>query len=236
MLCLAPRGHNGMANIVSALVLAYIAGFVVAAPMGPVNMYALRRGIVGRWPHTLACGLGSSLADLIYFGLALHGGGLLIQELQSPRMQALMAAGGAALLLPISLYFLHKARVGEPVRVADPSDPAYTAPPTRLGRDFAMGLVFTLMNPAGVVYWLGVASNWLPAGTRAFDDAQTAIWWGLAAAAAGLASWFAILSGAVRFVPNRIGPRFFRVVNAVCGAVLLAFGVACVVFILQHPA
>jgi threonine/homoserine/homoserine lactone efflux protein len=212
-------------------VLAFVLGFAVAAPMGPVNMYAIRRGIVGHWPHTLACGLGSAAADLLYFGLALLGGQLVIAQLQSPLVQVVMAAAAAGILLPVGIMYLMKAKRAEYL-VRDPKDPSYTAPPTRLLRDFITAFALTLLNPLGVGYWLVGASNWLPVAQPVFGWATVPM--GLAGAAAGLVSWFGILAALMRFVPNRIGPRFFKTVNGGCGVVLIIFGAVSLAFAIQH--
>jgi len=39
-------------HVVSA---AFLMGLVATAPIGPVNMLAIRRGVIGSWRHTLAC-------------------------------------------------------------------------------------------------------------------------------------------------------------------------------------
>jgi hypothetical protein len=57
--------------------------------------------------------------------------------------------------------------------------------------------------------------------------------------AAGLITWFATLTVLVRFIPNRIGPTFFRLVNFVLGLILLGFATFCAVVLFrhyQHPA
>ena len=36
---------------------AFFMGLASAAPMGPVNMLAIRRGMIGGWRRTLACGV-----------------------------------------------------------------------------------------------------------------------------------------------------------------------------------
>jgi hypothetical protein len=46
-------------------------------------------------------------------------------------------------------------------------------------------------------------------------------------AAAGLTTWFTTLIVAVRFIPHRIGPTFFRLVNAILGLILLGFATFC---------
>jgi threonine/homoserine/homoserine lactone efflux protein len=51
-------------SYVHVLSAAFLMGLAAAAPMGPVNMLAIRRGLIGGWRHTLA-GIGSVTGDLI---------------------------------------------------------------------------------------------------------------------------------------------------------------------------
>ena len=53
-----------------ALSAAFLMGLLAAAPVGPVNMMAIRRGIAGGWRHTVACGIGSIAAAVV--SLAAH--------------------------------------------------------------------------------------------------------------------------------------------------------------------
>ena len=63
-----------LAPYIDVLSAAFLMGFAAAAPMGPVNMLAIRRGVIGGWRHTLACGMGSIAGDLIRFSVVLLGG------------------------------------------------------------------------------------------------------------------------------------------------------------------
>ena len=53
-------------------------------------------------------------------------------------------------------------------------------------------------------------------------------------AAAGLMSWFTVLITVVRFIPKRIGPIFFRLVNAILGLILLGFATFCAIVLSRH--
>jgi hypothetical protein len=53
-------------------------------------------------------------------------------------------------------------------------------------------------------------------------------------AAAGLVTWFTALIIAVRFIPHRIGPIFFRLVNAILGLILLGFATFCAIVLFRH--
>jgi threonine/homoserine/homoserine lactone efflux protein len=83
--------------------------------MGPVNMLAIRRGVIGGWRHTVACGIGSVTGDLILFSLVLLGGHYLFSDLSNPTLQTILAVIGVIVLLPLGIYFLVRA-VKEPLR------------------------------------------------------------------------------------------------------------------------
>src|SRR5208282_557267 len=70
-----------------------------AAPMGRVNMLAIRRDIVDGWRHTLACGIGSVAGDLTLFCLVLLGGHYVFSDLSNPAFQTVLAAIGVVVLL-----------------------------------------------------------------------------------------------------------------------------------------
>ncbi len=91
---------------VRVLSAAYLMGLAAAAPMGPVNMLAIRRGMIGGWRRTLACGIGSVAGDLILFSLVLLGGQYLLSDLSNPTLRTVLAAIGVIVLLPLGLFVL----------------------------------------------------------------------------------------------------------------------------------
>ena len=94
---------------VHVLSAAYLMGLAAAAPMGPVNMLAIRRGVIGGWRHTLACGIGSITSDLILFSLVLLGGDYFLPDLSNPTLRTVLAATGAIVLLQLGIYILVRA-------------------------------------------------------------------------------------------------------------------------------
>jgi threonine/homoserine/homoserine lactone efflux protein len=215
------------------LLAAYLMGLAAAAPMGPVNMLAIRRGMIGGWRRTLVCGIGSVAGDLLLFSLVLLGGHYLLSDLTNPTLRTALAAIGVIVLLPLGLYFLVRA-VKEPLR-------AYTGGrkrwdegtvPAHLASDVVAGTALTIFNPATMVYWVGVTSNWLPFAHSILGS--NAPGWGILMVAAGLMTWFTTLIFVVRFMPHRIGPTFFRLVNAAFGLILLAFATFCAIVVSHH--
>jgi threonine/homoserine/homoserine lactone efflux protein len=218
---------------VHVLSAAYLMGLAAAAPMGPVNMLAIRRGMIGGWHHTLACGIGSVAGDLILFSLALLGGHYLLSDLSSPTLHTVLAAIGGIVLLPLGLYFLVRV-VKEPLRVYSSARKRWDegTVPAHVATDVAASTALTVFNPLTMVYWAGVTSNWLPFAHSIFG--YKAPGWGILMAAAGLMTWFATLIFVVRFMPHRVGPTFFRIVNAAFGLILIAFATFCAIVVSHH--
>src|SRR5271157_6322766 len=222
-----------LVSYVDVLSAAFLMGLAAAAPMGPVNMLAIRRGMIGGWRHTLACGVGSVTGDLILFSLVLLGGHYLFSDLSNPTLRTVLAAIGVIVLLPLGIYFLVRA-VKEPLRAYASARQHWdeSTVPAHLVAEVADGAALTIFNPLTIVYWVGVTSNWLPFAHSVLG--YSAPGWGILMAAAGLMTWFSALIVAVRFIPHRIGPIFFRLVNAILGLMLLGFATFCATVLYRH--
>jgi putative LysE/RhtB family amino acid efflux pump len=229
-----PPIHRSMVFVsdIHVLLAAYLMGLAAAAPMGPVNMLAIRRGMIGGWRRTLACAIGSVAGDLLLFSMVLLGGHYLLPDLSNPTLRTALAVIGVIVLLPLGLYFLFRA-VKEPLRPHTKARKHWdtgTVPAHRIA-DVAAGAALTIFNPVTIAYWVGVTSNWLPFAHSILGSSAPG--WGILMAAAGLSTWFTTLIIAVRFIPRRIGPSFFRLVNAILGLILLGFATFCAM-VLSH--
>jgi len=220
-------------SYIHALAAAFLMGLAAAAPIGPVNMMAVRRGVAGGWRHTLACGVGSIFADLVLFSLALLGGGYLLSGLTNPRLQTILMAIGGIVLIPVGIHFLNAA-VKEPRRAFRNARRRWSqgAIPARLAGEAAKSCALTIFNPLTMVYWVAVTTSWLPFAYSVLGFRAPA--WGILMAGGGLASWFIALILFVRFIPRRTGAILFRAANAVLGLILAGFGAYCVVVLARH--
>jgi len=232
---LIPRTWRDMLFIsdIHVLSAAFFMGLAAAAPMGPVNMLAIRRGLIGGWRHTLACGAGSVTGELTLFSLVLLGGHYLFSDLSNPTLRTVLAGVGLIVLIPLGIYFLFRA-VKEPLRAyaSARKDWDEGTVPAHLATDVASCAALTVFNPLTIIYWVGVTANWLPLAHSILG--AEAAGWGILMVAAGLITWFTTLVVVVHFLPHRIGPTFFRLVNAVLGLILLGFATFCVMILSRH--
>ncbi len=208
-------------------------GLASAAPMGPVNMLAIRRGLIGGWRHTLACAAGSVSGELILFSLVLLGGHYLLSDLASRMLQTILAGIGMIVLLPLGIYFLVRA-VKEPLRAYASARKQWKegTVPAHLATDVTSCFALTIFNPLTMIYWVGVTANWLPLAHSILGSKTHG--WGVLMVAAGLMTWFTTIIIVVRFIPHSIGPAFFRLVNAILGLILLGFATFCAIALSRH--
>jgi threonine/homoserine/homoserine lactone efflux protein len=218
---------------IHVLSAAFFIGLAAAAPMGPVNMLAIRRGLVGGWRHTLACGAGSVAGELTLFSLVLLGGHYLFSDLANPKLQTILAGIGLIVLLPLGTYFLVRA-VREPLKAYACARKNWDegTVPAHLITDVAACAGLTIFNPLTIIYWVGVTSNWLPLAHTILGANAAA--WGFVMVASGLTTWFTTLVIIVRFIPQRIGPAFFRLINAILGVILLGFATYCAIVLHRY--
>jgi threonine/homoserine/homoserine lactone efflux protein len=176
-------------SYIQVLSAAFFMALAAAAPMGPVNMLAIRRGVIGGWRHTLACGIGSVTGDLVLFSLVLLEGHYLFPDLSNPTLQIVLATIGLILLLPLGIYFLVCA-VKEPLRAYASAHHHWNegTVPAHLVADVTHATALTIFNPLTIAYWIGVASHWLPLAHSVLG--YRAPGWGILMATAGLMTWF----------------------------------------------
>jgi L-lysine exporter family protein LysE/ArgO len=176
-------------SYIHVLSAAFLMGLAAAAPMGPVNMLAIRRGVIGGWRHTLACGIGSVTCELLLFSLVLFGGHYLFSDLSNPALQTVLAAIGAIVLLPLGIYFLVRA-VKEPLRAYASARQHWDegTVPGHLIAEVVDAAALTIFNPLTIAYWVGVTSNWLPIAHSVLGYSAPGL--GILMATAGLATWF----------------------------------------------
>ncbi|MGB8259161.1 MAG: LysE family transporter [Terracidiphilus sp.] len=221
-------------SYIHVLAGAFLMGLAAAAPIGPVNMMAIRRGVAGGWRHTLACGAGAAFSDLALFSLALLGGRYLLPDLASPRLRGLLAAIGAVLLAPAGIYFL-LLTFRDPLRAFHSARQRWGSGPVpaHLAVEALQAAAITLLNPFTMVYWAGVTSSWLLLARPVLG--ASAPGWGTLITGSGLMTWFGGLILLVRFIPRHISALFFRLANGVLSLILLGFAALCVLALAGHP-
>lgn len=188
-------------------------GLSIAAPIGPVNIAMIQRGLREGFGGAFLLGVGATVADLVYILLAYAGADPLSH--QAWARIVLFAAG--ALLMGWLGYGAIRAALADPASRPDtggtPAAPARSA--------FVSGFLITIVNPMTIAFWLGILAASLAARSRAPIAIELLY---VGSLAAGCLLWVAGLSAALHFGRRAAGGGFLRAVSMSAGLALIGFG------------
>jgi len=196
---------------VTALLLGYGLGFMVALQVGPISLLAIRSTLRAGVAVGLAIAVAVAIVDTLYAVAGAAGAaGLLAID---PLRVAFGCVGAAVLLLrgARTLWSAFRVRSG-----GEAIEEVASA-----RRAFATALGATASNPLTIASWAAVFAAASTAGTAAEGGDTAAL---LAGVGLGSLSWMCVLAGGVAVARRALGPRALRAVDALSGTGLLAFG------------
>lgn len=185
---------------------AFLFGFLIAAPVGPIGMLCIQRGLQKGFIPALSGGVGTAAADAVYAALAAAGMTALTHML-APFMTVLKL-GGCAFLVWMGIQAI---RLPVPVR-ADSGSLSGDALETLL---VTFGL--TLANPATILSFVALFGNLGLAPAAPAIAIATAV----AGVFLGSLAWWIILSAAVAGLREKIPAGVFPWINRAAGAALI---------------
>jgi len=199
-----------------------VIGFIVAAPIGPINLICIRRTLAFGSLNGLISGLGAAAADGIF--AAIIGFGLTaIRHWFEGWSATLQIAGGVLLLgfgirtyLADPLHGRDVNRMGERERERAPANRS-------LVRSFASTFAIAMSNPATLFAFAA-----LFAGFGGIVASKHASWaeagFVVAGVMVGSGLWWLTLTSIVGLLHARIDARVMRIITHVSGVVVSLFG------------
>jgi len=222
-------------------------GLGVAAPIGPVNVEIIRRGLRSGFREAFSLGMGAVTADAIYLALVCLG---VSRIAEYPAVRTTLLALGVVMLETLGVMALRDAgrvrqvgHLSDPSDLSDSSDPSdlsdssdpsepsdpneapsgianAAARPTSSLRCYGIGLAMMAGNPLSVAAWLGFSSIVLGSATA---SSMAYVWFALSVPA-GCATWVLFISSALHFGRRFVNPTVLRIVNILSGLCLCGFG------------
>lgn len=196
-------------QIPELLIRGVIAGLIIAAPVGPVNVICMRRAILKGWRAGVISGFGSASADVIYGAVAGFSITFVIQFLIK-ELFWIRAIGGILLML-IGVWFFSR-DPGSFKRDEKEEDSA----------TFESTFLLTLTNPTTVLSFIAVLA--------ALGMDQHRKWWLTAFLVAGIflgsMLWWIVLSSIMSALRDRFNDRGLLWMNRIAGLAIGGFGVA----------
>jgi len=139
----------GAGAIAGLILYGMTVGVVLAAPIGPINVEIIVRGVRNGFRSGWLLGIGALTADTIYAALVVSG---LTPLADRPMLRIPLYLAGAIMLGYVGWSSVRRALHGELVDEAD-------AVATRNGQNYVTGFLLAAFNPMGIVYWLSVGAG-----------------------------------------------------------------------------
>lgn len=211
---------------VTLLLKAFIAGFVVAIPVGAVGALCLRQGLQHRWLVAVATGIGAAVADGMLAGVAVYGISLITGYLLDN--EALFRLGGGLFLLALGV---HMSRQRDAVACsAEKAAIKHRDGARHITGAVAAGFVLTIVNPATLLAFIGIF-----AALDLVDEAdrRLAVEMIVAGVAMGSLLWWITLTIASSAMQRRIPFHILRTIHGVLGLAVAALGALSLISLLS---
>lgn len=197
---------------IELLIRGIIVGISLGAPVGPVNVEIVRRGLRGGFWSGWRVGIGATTADAIYCIAVIAGLTPLIDQLIVRTVLWTLGTG--------FLFFLGWSSI-KPI----------LAPGRMIVDDagaierssFVTGFLIAALNPMGIFFWLSVGGGLVASGVEQASDLV-----GIGAIVVGVISglilWITTLSTLVHGGRRFISDQIYRWINFGSGVILIGFG------------
>lgn len=187
-----------------------VAGFIIAAPVGPVGILCVQRTLAKGMPVGLTAGFGGAVADTIFGAVAAFGLTFIADFLL--RNETWMRLGGGILLLALGLHgcFKHVS--------------VMTAPPSVRGAagDGVSAFILTITNP---ITMLTFSPVFLAVGAVVPQDDRPAAWSLILGVFAGSCLWWLMLCTLAELFRRRLNSARMLIIHRLSAGMILFFGV-----------
>ncbi len=198
---------------IELLLRGIIIGISLGAPVGPVNVEIVRRGIRGGFRSGWMVGIGATTADTIYCLLIIAGLTPFIDQLI---VRTVLWTLGTAFLLFLGWSSI-KPVLWPGKMIVDTGSPLEHS-------SFVTGFLIAALNPLGIFFWLSVGGGMVASGVDQSSD-LLGIGAIVTGVIAGLVIWITSLSTLVHGGRRFISDQVYRWINAVSGMILIGFAV-----------
>jgi threonine/homoserine/homoserine lactone efflux protein len=187
-------------------------GLTLAAPIGPVNLEIIKRGLNSGFKQAFLTGTGAMCADTTYLVLIFFG---LTSFFNFALMKIFLGVAGSLILIYLGVVsvkeFFHKAT-------------AENNPQQRLfNSSFITGYVLAISSPMTIVWWTGVFGALLASQT----NIQTSLsaFFSCLSILLGCFLWVFSLAAALHWGKKIINGKITRSISLFAGIFLIGFGI-----------
>lgn len=205
---------------IDLLLRGILLGLAVAMPVGPIGVLCIQRSLAGGFWTGFSGGIGTAVADAVYAALAASGFAILGDSIGS--VQDILRWGGAAFILWLGWKTVTAPVAEQAAGLPQQTSLSQQGRPIRL---FAVTFALTMSNPTTILSFTALFAGLGLATEPTLAAAASAV----AGVFTGSLLWWAVLSGGVAALRQRIGQDARRWINRIAGGALIVFAIALVI-------
>lgn len=200
-------------------VRALVVGYVVAAPVGPVNLVCIHRTLhIGRMNGFVA-GVGGAVADGLFAVIAAFGLTAISDWMLSHDGWMRLFGGIFLIALGVRTCF------------TEPHDRSMKADEGSIPHAMAGTFLLTVTNPITILGFATVFASTGLAGDGSFSTAAVTV----AGVFGGSVAWWLTLALLVGLLRGKLESRGLRLINQISGVAIVCFGLWALFSLINHP-
>jgi threonine/homoserine/homoserine lactone efflux protein len=185
-------------------------GIALAAPIGPINIEIIRRGIRDGFMHGWMVGAGALSVDTVY-AMVIVAGFASFADNDAIRMMLYLAGG--VMLGWVGLSSVRTALRGIEGSASDKPKPR--------GRSYLTGVLMAAFNPMGIVYWLTVGAGLAADAVDRVGQSGAPVL--VIGVTLGIFLWVSTLSVIAQVSRRFVTGQGIRWVTGISGAIIVSF-------------
>lgn len=188
-------------------------GLTLAAPIGPVNLEIIKRGLHSGFKQAFLTGAGAMCADTTYLILIFFG---LTSFLNFVFMKIFLGIAGSLILIYLGVM--------STIVVFRKADATENKPHRLFKTSFVSGYVLAISSPMTIVWWTGVFGALLAAQTQ--TQTNISAFFSCLSILLGCFLWVFFLALALHWGKKIINEKFIRFITLIAGLFLIGFGIS----------
>ncbi len=194
-------------------------GIIIALPFGPIGIMCMQHSVIRGMAYGLVAGLGAALADAMYGALAGFGVSMSSEFLEANQIFFQIIGAVFLCFLGLKSYF------SRPKTVAEIEDSE------SFQKIFAGTFLLTLTNPFTLLCFAGIYAG---LGLCTSSEGALATLALSAGVFVGSAFWWILISFGMSMLKHKIDLKWVGNINRISGVVLLCFGIAASLAVIQQ--
>jgi threonine/homoserine/homoserine lactone efflux protein len=186
-------------------------GLTLAAPIGPVNLEIIKRGLNSGFQQAFFTGAGAMSADATYLILIFFG---LTAFLNIPFMKIILGIAGSIVLMYLGIVSAKE--------FFRPSESAGDLPRRLFKNSFVTGYVLAITSPMTIVWWTGVFGALLASQTNTVTNLSA--FFSCFSILLGCFLWVFCLAVTLHFGKKYINEKTTGFISLIAGIFLIGFG------------